>query len=400
MVLQAYTDNSNHSGGKNQVKINIDHESTIALHVQLLNQLRHLILSGEAPPGSRLPSESEFQRDLKISRSTIRQALSNAEAEGLIERVPGKGSFVRRSPIDRMRSNFIGYITFEFHSEFQGQLLRGAESVTRAQGYRIIFCNSNRDTKEEDRLIDQLIDDKVRGILIWPAWNTDRSRRLFQLAAQNTIPIVLMDRTFEGLNCDYVISDNYSGAYEAVQHLIGLGHRDIIFLSRPILQLLPIAERLRGYRQAMLDAGITPLDPWLVGTADEETGYLVNGNNSRSVEQEIEQIVEYFRKFNDVTAIFAMNDLVALQALKAARKQGKKVPDELSIVGFDDMDIVSYFEIPLTTVSQDIFYIGKRAAELLIERIKGYQGPCRKEVIPTQLQIRSTTSRPSLIKKG
>ena len=105
------------------MNIKIDHDSTIPLHVQLLNELRHLILSGKAEPGSRLPSESEFQRGLEISRSTIRQALNNAETEGLIERVPGKGSFVRLTPMEQSTKNkLIGYITFDFHSEFQGQL--------------------------------------------------------------------------------------------------------------------------------------------------------------------------------------------------------------------------------------------------------------------------------------
>ncbi len=372
--------------------IKIDHDSTIPLHVQLLNELRHLILSGKAEPGSRLPSESEFQRELGISRSTIRQALNNAEAEGLIERVPGKGSFVRLTPIDKGRkNNLIGYITFDFHSEFQGQLLSGAESVTRASGYRILFCNSNGNLSEENKLLDQLVSDKVLGILIWPAYSTEASRRLFQLANQQQVPIVLMDRTFEGLNNDYIISDNFKGAYEAVSYLINLGHKKIVFLSRPILKLLPIAERLRGYRQAMMDNGLDPLEPWVAGNTNRENGYSLQMNGT--VNREIEEIEKMLRGENRPTAIFSMNDLVALEAFKAARLVGLKVPDNISIVGFDDMDIVSYFDIPLTTVHQDIFYMGKRAAELLIERIKGYSGPPRREVIPTYLRIRASTSK-------
>ncbi len=374
------------------MKIKIDHNSTIPLHVQLLNELRHQILSGKAGPGSRLPSESEFQRDLEISRSTIRQALNNAETEGLIERVPGKGSFVKLSRIEKgTKNNLIGYITFDFHSEFQGQLLSGAESVTRQNGYRILFYNSNGNIEEENKLLDQLVADKVLGVLIWPAYSKDVSRRLFQLADQKQVPIVLMDRTFENLNNDYIVSDNYKGAYEAVSYLINMGHRKIVFLSRPILELLPIAERLRGYRQAMLDSGLEPFDPWIAGVDANERGYSfqVNGTVSR----EIEEIENKLRNADRPTAVFAMNDLMALEVFKAARLIGLAIPGDLSVVGFDDMDIVSYFDVPLTTVHQDTFYMGKRAAELLIERIKGYSGVPRREVIPAYLRIRTSTSR-------
>lgn len=378
------------------MEITVARDSTIPLHMQLLNQLRHLILSGQWSPGSRLPSETELQRQLKISRSTIRQALNNAEAEGLIERVPGKGTFVARSPTSNLNNHLIGYITFDFLSDFQRQLLSGAESVARAKGYRILFCNSNRDVTEENRLLDQLLEDRVGGILIWPALDNNPSRHLFRLANQSLIPLVLMDRTLRGLVCDYVISDNYTGAYAVTEHLAGLGHRRIAFLSRPILQLLPIAERLRGYREALQNAGLTPLEPWLVGTADREmgTGYALRSYNAAS-SQEIEQIARYLKDPQRPTAIFAMNDLMAMQALKAANLAGLRVPDDLSLAGFDDMDVVSHLEVPLTTVAQDTFALGRRAAELLIERIEGFSGPPRREVLPTRLRVRASTGPPA-----
>ncbi len=370
----------------------VDHNITVPLHVQLLNELRHRILSGKAEPGSKLPSESEFQRELNISRSTIRQALNNAETEGLIERVPGKGSFVRRTLLEKgTKNNLIGYITFDFHSEFQGQLLSGAESIIRKNGFRMLFCNSNGNVEEENSLLDQLISDKVLGILIWPAFSSDVSRRLFQLANQHQVPIVLMDRTFDQLKNDFVISDNFKGAYEAVTYLISLGHQNIVFLSRPVLELLPVAERLRGYREAMADNGLIPLDPWIVGSVNSERGYSLQVNGT--VGREIDEIEGLLKTKNRPTAVFSMNDLMALEVSKAADIAGIKIPEELSIVGFDDMDIVSYFNIPLTTVHQDTFYMGKRSAELIVERIDGNMGPQRREVIPTYLRIRTSAAR-------
>jgi DNA-binding LacI/PurR family transcriptional regulator len=324
-------------------------------------------------------------------------ALSNAEAQGLIERVPGKGTFVARSPVGEADSRLIGYITCDSFRHLQSRLLGGAESVVTAKGYRIIFCNSNRDADEENRLLEQLvIEDKVGGILIWPVLHDDPSRRLFQLAYQGTVPLVLVDRTFDGLTCDYVTSDNYAGAYEAVKYLAELGHRRIVFLSRPILQLHTISERLRGYQDALEDAGLMPLEPWLVGTANREMEIVVALHSfSDAHSQDVEQIMQHLGSLPRPTAIFAMNDMMAMQAMKAVRLAGLRVPEDLSLVGFDDEGIVNtLLDVPLTTVAQDAVALGKRAAELLIDRIEGYAGPPRGEVVPTELRMRASTASP------
>jgi DNA-binding LacI/PurR family transcriptional regulator len=386
------------------MKITIDHDESIPLYMQLLNQLRHLILSGEWTPGSRLPSEAELQRQLKISRGTIRQALNHAEVQGLIERVPGKGTFVARSPVlrsptDTQSSYLIGYITCDSFRHLQGQLVGGAESIVSAREYRVVFCNSNRDIDEENRLLEQLVQkDRVEGILIWPVLHDDPSRHLFQLVYQGTVPVVLVDRTFDGLTCDYVTSDNYAGARAAVEHLVELGHRQIAFLSRPILQLLTVGERLRGYQDALRDAGLAPLEPWLVGAAGQEMEIVFALHSYSDVaSQEIEQIVRYLQASQLPTAIFAMNDMMAMQAMKATKLAGLRVPEDLSLVGFDDEGIVNtLLDVPLTTVAQDGFTMGRRAAELLIERIEGYDGPLRQEVLPTQLRVRASTAPPAI----
>lgn len=375
-------------------------DSVIPLHRQILNQMRYLILSGLWPPGARVPSEAAFQRHLNVSRNTIRQALANAEREGLIERVPGKGTFVTCNPGQALNHHLIGYITFDFLSDFQRQLLNGVEQAAKERGYRIIFCNSNHDVYEEDRLLDQLVRDRVGGIIIWPALDERPNRRLMQLVQQRTIPIVLIDRVLPNVECDCVMSDNYGGMYTATKYLIDLGHRRIVFLSRPILQLKPVGERLRGYRQAMADAGLTPLEPWLVGTANKEisTEEVLQRYASAS-SQDIENIVRLLRRSPRPTAIVAMNDLMAVQALRAAHLLDLRVPADLSIVGFDDMEIARHAEVPLTTVSQNTFMLGQRAAQMLIERIEGDTSGPRLEVLPTRLVVRASTG-PAVADEG
>ena len=376
-------------------QLEISHESVIPLHEQLLNQLRQLILSGRWQSGDRIPSETELQRELKISRSTIRQALGNAEVEGLIDRVPGRGTFVARI---QSRSNSkppIAFVVFDFSRPMQRDLLSGAERAAREAGYRVIFCHSNSDAKQEIRMMQQLRDDGVAGILLWPSIDEGNPGHLAQLSQRDYPPVTMMDRTFDNVNWDYVASNNFGGSYAGTQHLIELGHEVIAFLTCDILDLLPIAERYRGYEAALDKAGLKPARPWIIGKANRE----ITGPNALRAYTEddnpiVLQIADYMKQNKQkVTAIFAMNDNVALLAIKAARIAGLCIPDDISIIGFDDMDIASYLPTPLTTVAQDAFTIGKQAAELLIERIEGwYNGTPRSVFIPTQLRVRASTT--------
>ena len=152
------------------MKLSANPESAVPLHVQLLDQIRHLVLTGEWMPGSRLPSEADLQRDLQISRGTIRQALQNAEIEGLIERVPSKGTFVAQKPSREAPLRLIGFITSDFLSDHQRQLLRGAEHLARSRGYGILFGSSGQDLSTENRLLDQMMTDHVHGMLVWPIY--------------------------------------------------------------------------------------------------------------------------------------------------------------------------------------------------------------------------------------
>jgi len=384
------------------MRISVNPESAVPLHVQLLNQMRHLILSGEWTPGRRLPSEAELQRDLQISRGTIRKALKNAEVEGLIERVPSKGTFVAHPQLRDTPSRIIGYITSDFLSDFQRQVLRGAEEAARAKGYRLLFSSSSQDVNTENQLLQQMLQDRVSGIMIWPVFEEALPRLLLELGERSEPPLVLMDRTLRGLACDSVASNNYAGAFAATEHLIQLGHERIVFMTRPLLQLSTIAARLRGYEDALRDAGKTPPEPWIIGGEDQRQGehYTLSLYNGGITGLETNEIAERLRQPQRPTAILAMNDLTALLVLKAATQADLSVPQDLSLVGFDDLYFLTFLPVPLTTVAQDTHGLGRRAAGLLIERIEGYTGPPRSELLPTRLVVRASTAKPSDLSSG
>ena len=380
---------------KKPIQLEITQESVIPLHQQLLNQLRQLILSGRWQTGYRIPSETELQRQLQISRSTIRQALGNAEVEGLIERVPGRGTFVAQLRPTTHSKHPLAFVVFDFDRPMQRDMLSGAESAARQAGYRVIFCHSNSDARQEIRILQQLQEDDVAGILLWSSIDDGNPARLAQLSQQKFPPVTMLDRTFKDVNWDYVASDNYGGGYAAAQHLMELGHQSVAFLACPVLDLLPIAERYRGFVTGLHDAGCTPAEPWLIGETNHEilSGFALQAY-SDPCNPIVTQIANYMKQYaGQVTAVFAMNDNVALLAYKAASLAGLCVPDDISIVGYDDMDIATYLPTPLTTVAQDAFTIGKQAAALLIERIEGwYSGTPRSVLIPTELRVRASTT--------
>ncbi len=370
------------------------HDSFASLHVQLNNQLHHLILSGRWPSGTRIPSENELTSYLNVSRSTVRLALQQAELEGLIQRKPGKGTFVANIAQQEKPSRLIAFVTCMFASEMHLLLLNGAEEEVKANGYRMIFSNVQSHA-EEIGILQGMRAEGVAGVLLWPnAQGSHPDQQNTALYQQLDLPMVMMDRQIHGFECDCVTSDNYGGGRALMKHLIELGHREIVFLSHHEVELLPVKERYRAYCTVLQEHGLTPHEPWFIGHPGDEIGdgyAMLSSVDDRKME--FSQFQEYLVKaIPRPTAIFGANDSLAILASWALKQLDVRVPETISVAGFDDINLAVHLEVPLTTVAQDPFTIGKRAAQLLIDQLQGNSGPTRCEIIPTQLRIRSSTA--------
>jgi DNA-binding LacI/PurR family transcriptional regulator len=375
--------------------IQLADNSVISLHAQLHNQLRHLILSGRWASGTRIPSENQLTNHLKISRSTIRLALQQAEIEGLIARVAGRGTFVAYTASQERGRRLIAFVVSDLDTENNLFMLNGAESKARASGYQIIFSHGQSQQEEIEILTGLSEEENIAGVLLWPNATEPQNRaKIAASYAGFVFPIVTMDRQVEGYDCDFVTSDNYGGAYALMQHLVELGHTQIAFLSHHQIGLQPVAERYRAYCDVLTEAGLIPHDPWIIGQPGNEisvTKALRSSVDNKS--PELQQIKDHVLKAETrPTAIFGVNDYIAILAMRAIKLLELPVPEEISIAGFDDSYLAAHLEVPLTTVAQDSFLIGKHAAELLIDRLEGYVGPSRCEIIPVQLRLRSSTS--------
>lgn len=371
----------------------ISQDSLVSLHVQLHNQLRQQILAGYWPNGMRIPSENQFAEHLGLSRGTVRLALQQAEVEGLIERIAGRGAFVVYNPSKEREDRLIAYVTCDFDSELQLLILNGLEGEAKARGYQVVFSKPRNRQEEIDIL--QGLQKKDAGVALWPN-GSDTAQQNARIYEQLRIPIVLLDRKIHGFECDCVTSDNYGGAQALMQHLVELGHQHIVALSHHGMELSSVNDRYRAYQNVLEANGLTPKEAWLIGQPGKEMSFrraLRSSVDNKSLE--LQQIKEYMLTAQPrPTAIFAVNDLLAILAMRAMKLLGLSIPDTISIAGFDDTDLAAHLDVPLTTVAQDPFTIGKKAAEMLIDRIEGHAGPVNHQTVPTQLRIRSSTALP------
>jgi DNA-binding LacI/PurR family transcriptional regulator len=303
--------------------------------------------------------------------------LNELENEGLVRRERGRGTFItysllRKAP-DQSKNHTIAFIVPYVRDSFVSSILLGLEREARLNKYAVIFSHFENDPEKQEQALALALQQRVSGIILYPV-NSRAGSPLLKELARKKFPIVLVDRYLPGLDMDYVTSDNFSGGLIATQHLLCLGHQKIAFL-RWTESATSINHRQAGYRQALEEAGIQP---------DERLEWEVRGY------PEVDQnaLEEKLRGPDRPSAIFAANDQLAISVQKAAREVGLTIPADLALVGFDNLDISSHLDIPLTTVAQPAFEIGQTAWEVLNFKFLSETGLIQKRLLPVQLIIR------------
>ncbi len=384
-------------------RLRLHKDSSVPMYQQLMNEIRDRIANGEWAVGARLPTEAALVSELGVSRITIRQALSAATEAGLVVRVAGKGTFVSdlagtSTPhTNQVKTSqhpiFIGYVVPHLSSSFNVQTLLGVESILKTERYQLIFCNSEGAVQEENQLLQRLESEGMAGFIIQPVPDDQGDRTLARLV-QTGYPVVMIDRSLSGVEADSVTSDHFQGGYAIVQHLIEQGYKDIVYLAREPLHLSSIAERLRGYQAALTNAGLRPRSPFVVG-GPTELGYVQSQRALTLPESPlIKRIAKFLKSRDRPEAIVAMNDLHARLVLEAAEGVQLRIPEELALVGYDDLDFAATLRPALTTVDQHPFQLGVEAARLLLRRVQGETGAARQVRLPAQLVIRRSSINP------
>jgi LacI family transcriptional regulator len=268
----------------------------------------------------------------------------------------------------------IGLILPDSANPFFAEIARSIEDRAFRLGYSVILCNTERDTNRETLYVDVLSKRQVDGIIF--VATGDQADSLNFLINQD-MPVVLIDRDLANIEVDAVLTDNQRGGYLATRHLIQRGHRRIACIAGPS-HITPSAERVTGYLQALAEAGI-PYDEALV----------VDGDYHPASGQQVTAAL--LAMDFPPTAIFALNDLMAIGALRAATEAGLRVPEDLAVIGYDDIEFACFTNPPLSTIAQPKDEVGSQATEILVKRISEKDGEKHRLVLPPRLIIRGST---------
>jgi LacI family transcriptional regulator len=324
----------------------------------------------------------DIARAAKVSTNTVSRALNNKPdvspktREKVLEiarKLNYSPNYLAKSLISG-QTRTVGAIVTDNTNPFYARIIKGIEDTARARGYVMILCNSNENNADELEAIQVLQEKRVDGILMTPV---QRDMRYLDLLRRFDKPIVFFNRHPDDAAVDYVINDNQLGARLATERLIAIGRRNLVYLSGPET-ISSVRERLEGCRAAMRTAGLSS-DSLRVEPTD-----LMMEDGHRVMRRLIDAA-------SPVDGVLAYSDLLAVGAMRAILEAGMRIPADVALVGYDDIEFAPMLEVPLTTVRQPRYRIGEQAANLLIDRLEGSrpEEPVRI-VLKPELVLRSS----------
>jgi LacI family transcriptional regulator len=343
----------------------------------------------------RLPSSSLAFVESKDPVPTIREVAERAHVSPTtVSHVINKTRFVSKETRERVllaleelgykpnelarslrsgKTFTLGLILPDNSNPFFAEISRGIESSAFEADYSVILCNTEGNQEREEFYVDLLLKKQVDGLIFVAAG--DRADSLYSLVKRK-IPVIIVDRNVPGPEVDAVLVDNITGGWAAVRYLIELGHRRIACITGPS-NVTPSSGRVIGYRKALTEANI-PVD---------ET--LISQGNFR-IESGEQIALELLQRADRPSAIFACNDLMAIGAMRAANRLELDIPGDVSIIGYDDIELARYVTPLLTTVFQPKSLMGQVAVKLLLDRMENIDRPKQVEVLQPELVIRES----------
>ncbi len=331
-----------------------------------------------------MPTIREVASRAGVSPTTVSHVINNtrfvsAEARQRVLDAMAELNYrpnVLARSLRRGETRTLGLILPDSANPFFAEIARAIEDAAFSAGYNVILGNSENELAKEQVYVDVLVNKQVDGLIF--VATGDHSPSLEHLT-RNGLPVVVVDRRLSNLDVDTVLTDNLQGGLSAARYLLNLGHRRIACITGPS-NLTPSAERVIGYRRALEEHGL-PVEENLIRKGDfhPRSGY--------------HAAVELIRSQPPPTAIFICNDMMAIGALRALSEAGLRVPQDCSLIGFDDIELASFITPPLTTIRQDKAALAEAAVTLLLERIAEPDLPARTRILPTQLIERLSTRR-------
>jgi GntR family transcriptional regulator, arabinose operon transcriptional repressor len=361
-------------------------EKNIPKYLQLKQEILSWIHSGKLRPDEKMPTEHEIANQFQLSRHTVRQALGELENEGWLYKIQGSGTFVSKpKQIRKHEVKTVAILTTYISDYIFPHIVRGAEETLREKGYRLLLASTDNNKEREREHLEAMIREPLSGLIIEPTKSAQGNPNLsYYLTLNNlNIPYVMINERYLEMSCPSIKMDDEKGGYLLTDHLIQLGHRRIAgFFKTDDLQGV---NRLKGFIRAHQERGVSLSSNHLVSYTTEE-------KNTKPLE-----IAHSFLQHPEeerVTAFVCYNDELAVKLLDVIRQQGLSVPDDISIVGFDDSTFATATEVKLTTICHPKSEMGIKAAEMLVQMIEKQQDDGIKDIIyQPELIVRESTKK-------
>ena len=316
-----------------------------------------------------------------VSVNTASRAINNKpdineETKKRVLQIAKELGYIRNAAAVALRTKktgTIGVVIEDNRNPFYAEVLNGMEVAAREKNYHIILANTQRDYQKEEEAINLLLTKRVDGLLITPV--QDRDDDIKNLIEAN-IPFVIVGRNFENIEADSVYNDEVKGGFLATEYLIKKGHKRIALIDG-FLHKSPAKGRLEGYKKALKEYGV-PLDNLLISVGD------IN------IEDGYERTKQMLEKNLDFTAIFAYNDMMAFGSMQAIREKGLRIPEDIGLVGYDDILFCSLMNPALTTIRLKKQELGIESVKLLLSRINGNRKKAKKIMLDVDIIVRKT----------
>ena len=341
--------------------MSLDLKNPKPFYLQIIDDIKTKISSGKLKIGENIGSQQQLSREYNVSLITIKKAIAELINQDVLFSRVGKGTYVsnRPSTIDLSIHKTIGLVLSDLKNPFFSLIIHSIEAKASEFGYNILLSNSSDHADKEDTIIKHFLSINVDGLIIASLSNLYRASQTIRELKNEDFPFIMISY-IEDKDVYFVGTDHENGAYMATEHLINAGYNSVGFISGEEGNLLGKL-REKGYLRAMKKFGKDINQNFIFrstrGAKDYESGYEIGVNFCKSKERP--------------AAIFAYKDLAALGFEQAALEHGLSIPQDVAIVGFDNIESTEYAPVPLTTISQPTDKIGKMSTELLIQKIQG-----------------------------
>lgn len=392
----------------------MNYDSRSPLYMQVQRFIQNRIEQGELQPHERIPTEKELMDQFQVSRITVVNALASLVKEGIIYRVPGRGSFVAEpqstavqtnepetvsdhanqepaslgdAPNHRLKLRTVGFVMPTLNDYFEIRIINAIKQTLKERGLQLIIAFSGGSKEQEESQIREFLAMGVEGLLLFPVDEDLYNEEILSLKVKR-FPFVLIDRYLPGVETHFVCSDNRLGAKMAVQHLMELGHRQIAICTDAYRETMSVQDRIHGYMDAYQESGAM-INPALI-----LTDFTVPKDPEAMMQSELAQYVNS----GLATAFIALNGQLGIYLKQIAENLGYRVPEQISIINFDDPGSPNDAEGYFTHINQKEAEIGRLAANTLADLLEQSDEQATEErykkiMLKPELIVRHSTAK-------